>query len=612
MTRSHCISNRNIRIIAAYVKNRIGTHLSLFEGLPYPSDEYLSPQDFFLNEDEWTTYDNFERIFRRARELVGEPDFFFNCGASSARLRSWGRFHYFVRIFARPDDGYIRLPFFNKNFNDTKDIEIISPPAYDPGSKKFKTLLKITPHTDFDINRDYMGDPYLRGILSSIPTIWNLPPADVTQRLFPYDPEIVFNQDPEFAPYRLDVRIASGIMTLASPDSNMRITVGREVFLEPEVVNGKEIFLGKYAETPSDLHRTTAGSWTAVLITETFGIGERTLFAAGEIYKAPYAVLEISYDGLSLTRRLGQIFRIRAHSRDSGEEYIETINQLRKSMAAKNQAYVRLEKTFSELMDAKARLDAYNRELERMVEKRTSELRKAQDQLLLLNKNLEAKVQAQVVELEKYNHLRRYLSPKLAEKILSGEDPWHTEPQRKLMTVVFTDIRGFSSLTDSLEPEELFQLLSRYHSEMIQIVHTYDGTLNKIVGDGLLIFFGDPIPMEDHAGRAVRMAIDMQKKVRDLSEEWIRYGYPLGIGIGINSGYVTVGNVGSEAYSDYTVIGNQVNVASRLETKAAAGQILISQRTYRMLKEPVVVEEIGDIQVKGIHTAVKTYAVVWQ
>jgi len=187
-----------------------------------------------------------------------------------------------------------------------------------------------------------------------------------------------------------------------------------------------------------------------------------------------------------------------------------------------------------------------------------------------------------------------------------------TEPQRKMMTVVFTDIRGFSSLTDSLEPEELFQLLSKYHSEMIRIVHNYDGTLNKIMGDGLLIFFGDPIPMDDHADRAVRMAMDMQRKVADLSDEWNRYGHRLGVGIGINSGFATVGNVGSDAYSDYTVIGNQVNVASRLETTAGPGQILISQRTYHMLKEAVKVEEMGDIEVKGTHTPVKVYCVVWE
>jgi hypothetical protein len=117
-----CISNRNTNIIATYVSYRLGTHHSLFEGLPYPADEYPSPEDFFLNEDEWTTYENFNRIFRRAKELVNEPNFFFDCGASSAKLRSWGRFHYFVRIFATPNDGFNKLPFFNKNFADSKLI----------------------------------------------------------------------------------------------------------------------------------------------------------------------------------------------------------------------------------------------------------------------------------------------------------------------------------------------------------------------------------------------------------------------------------------------------------------------------------------------------------
>ncbi|MFO7599873.1 MAG: adenylate/guanylate cyclase domain-containing protein [Candidatus Desulfacyla sp.] len=612
MSRPDCISNRNIRIIAAYVKNRTGRHPSLFDGLSYPRDEYLSAEDFFLNEDEWTTYDNFERVFRKARDLVGETDFFFNCGASSARLRSWGRFHYFVRVFATPDDGYQRLPFFNKNFDDTKEIEVISPPAYDPDSRKVRTLLKVEFHTDFDPNGDYIGDPYLRGILSSIPTIWGLPPAVIRQPLLPYDPEVLFNQDPEFTPYRLDVRIEADVMTLKAPGRDGRLIVGKRVLLAPEVINGKEVFLGKYAEIPTGSNAAPHNQRKAILITETLRMGDRLLFTAGEIYMAPYFILDVSYDRLSVFRGLSQIFRIRNTHRDSGEELVETINQLRKSMASRNQAYVKLESTLSELMDAKARLDEINRELENRVEKRTLELREAQQELLLMNRNLEAKVKAQVIDLERHNQLRRYLSPKLAEKILSSEDTLWTEPQRKMMTVVFTDIRGFSALTDSLEPEELFQLLSTYHSEMIRIVHDYDGTLNKIVGDGLLIFFGDPIPMDDHADRAVRMAMDMQRKVADLSDEWNRYGHRLGVGIGINSGYATVGNVGSDAYSDYTVIGNQVNVASRLEAASGPGQILISQRTCYMLKGAVEVEEMGDIEVKGIHTPIKTYSVVWQ
>ncbi|MBW1779995.1 MAG: hypothetical protein JRL30_04590 [Deltaproteobacteria bacterium] len=611
MSRPDCISNRNIRIIATYVKHRIGSHQSLFEGLSYPQDQYLSAQDFFLNEDEWTTYDNFECIFRKGKELVGEPDFFFNCGASSAKLRSWGRFHYFLRVFATPNDGYKRLPFFNKNFDDTKEIEVTLPPVYDRRTKKMRTVLKVWFHSDIDPNSDYIGDPYLRGILSSIPTLWGLPPATIRQTVTPYDPEILFKEEPEFARYRLDVKIEDGVMTLRDPSTGQRLCVGKTVLLEPEIVGDKEVFLGKCTEITGDHPSAPNSQGEAILITETIHIGDRALFTTGDIFMAPYFILDVSYDGLSIRHRFSQVFKIWDKKRDTGEELMETINQLRKSMKAKNEAYLELEKTISELIAAKARLDATNQELESRVEKRTAELKQAQQDLLLLNSNLEAQVKDQVVELEKHNQLRRYLSPKLAEKILTSEDALWTEPQRKMMTVVFTDIRGFSSLTDSLEPEELFQLLSRYHSEMIQIVHRHDGTLNKIVGDGLLIFFGDPIPMDDHADRGVRMAVDMQKKVVDLSGEWHRYGHRLGVGIGINSGFVTVGNVGSDAHRDYTVIGNQVNVAARLETTAGAGQILISQRTYSMLKDPVEVEEMGDIDVKGIHNPVKTYRVVW-
>ncbi len=144
---------------------------------------------------------------------------------------------------------------------------------------------------------------------------------------------------------------------------------------------------------------------------------------------------------------------------------------------------------------------------------------------------------------------------------------------------------------------------------MTVLIHKYGGTLNKIMGDGLMVFFGDPIPMEDHAEHAVRLAIEMQKKVRELKTEWSHYGHELGVGIGINTGYMTVGSIGSEMHKDYTVIGNQVNVASRLESKAGAGQILISQRTYSKVKDLFSVEIIGTIEVKGIHHPVSIYNV---
>jgi class 3 adenylate cyclase len=611
MSRLDCISNRNTKIIAAYVTYRLGTCHSLFEGLPYPADEYPSPEAFFLNEDEWTTYDNFNRMLQKARDLVNEPNFFFNCGASSAKLRSWGRFHYFVRVFATPNDGFKKLPFFNKNFDDTKEIEVILPPIYDRNLRKIKALIKIELHSDINPNKDYMGDHYTRGIISSIPTIWGMPEAVIRQILTPYDPEVLLNEEPDFIPYRLDAAIEADQMTIRHPDHGRRTIVGEKVFLETEMVNGKHTYLGKYTKQATHLLPGGGDNREAILITETVQVNEHLLLKAGEIFKAPYYILEVTYDRGSILHRLSQVSKIRGNNRESGKELVETIDQLRKSMTAKNKAYLALAKTNKDLRQAKIRLDEYARELEQKVEERTEELRNAQEDLLQLNRGLEEKVKSQVIQLEKYNELRRYLSPKLTEKILTTGHAFGAEPQRKMMTVVFTDIRGFSSVTDSLEPEELFHLLDRYLSEMINIVHQHDGTLNKIIGDGLLVFFGDPLPMEDHVERAVLMAIDMQKKVADLRDHWHQYGHELGAGIGINTGFMTVGNIGSDMHRDYTVIGNQVNVASRLESMAKPGQILISQRSYSQVRHLVKVEEIGEVKVKGIHSPVKTYNVLW-
>ncbi len=609
MTRRDCISNRNIKIIAAYIHSKAGKYSSLFEGLPYPADEFTSPQDFFLSEDEWTTYENFRELFRRAKALIPEPQFYFDCGASSAELRSWGRFHYFVRVFATPDDGFRRLPFFNKNFNDTKEMEIILPPTDIPGSKRIRTLIKVVFHSDFDANKDYVGDPFLRGILSSIPTLWGLAPAMIHEPLKPYDPVVLLNQEPEFISYRLDARMEGHVMTLRDPRLGHRRIVGEDILLEEEVVNGKRIYLGKHTKVSAPGARSGGDRVKALLITQTVRADHDTLIKAGEIYRAPYAILDISYDRLSFSRRLSQIFRIRERTNDSGSALIETIEGLRKSIKAKNEAYLLLERTHARLREAKTRLDNYAVELEQKVEERTRELQRAKDDLLKLNRDLESRVRHQVGQLAKYNELRRYLSPKLTEKILSTGHRFARHPQRRPVTVVFTDIRGFSSLTDSLEPEELFHLLDRYLAEMIRIVHLHDGTLNKIIGDGLLIFFGDPIPMADHAARAVKMAIHMQKQVTHLRGEWLQYGHDLGIGIGINTGYATIGSVGSTMYRDYTVIGNQVNVAARLESLAGAGQILISQRTYSKVRDLVKAEKAGEITVKGIHTPVKTYRI---
>ena len=609
VSRIDCISTRNTKIIASYVSYKLGHHETLFEDLPYPSDRFASPDDFFLNEDEWTTLHNYHALLRRGKDMVGEPHFFFQCGASSASLRSWGRLDYFAAAFTSPNDGFKRLPFFNKHFNDTLELEVLIPPYYDKALGKVRTILEVRYHDDVDMHKDYIGNPYLRGIVSSIPSIWGLRPAAVRQPLSPYDPEILFNEEPEFVPFGLDLRLVNNHLTIKDPGDGHRKVVGKTIFLEPEFLNGRAVFMGRHGDFLKSGPKEANDLWEGLLITETVQKENRILLRAGEIFKAPCFIFDVTYDRSSWKDRLGQFLRLRRTHEAFATGLIETVNQLRETIDARSMAYRELEKVNAELMEARNSLDDYAKNLEQMVTERTAALEKAKEELLEFNLNLKAKVEKQVEELRRHNELRRYLSPKLSEKILSLGSALGAEPQRKMMTVVFTDIRNFSSFAENLEPEELFQLLDAYLSEMTTLIYRYDGTLNKINGDGMLIFFGDPIPLDDHAQRAVMMAKDMQRKVLALRDEWLQYGHELSLGIGINTGYMTVGNIGSQMHKDYTVIGNQVNVAARLESLAKPGQILISQRTYSRVKEMVDVEKVGEIRVKGLYHPVFTYNV---
>ncbi len=606
MSRRDCISNRNIKIIAAYVRRKTGSLANLFEELTYPCDAFESAEAFFLDEDEWTTYENFEKIFRRAGKRVDEPDFYFACGFSSPSLRSWGRFHVFAKLFISPGDGFRRLPFFNRNLNDTKEIDIVFPPTYDSRLRKFRTLLKVEFHRDVDPNSDYIGDPFLRGIISAIPTLWGLEPASVKQPLRQYDPETLFSMEPEFQAYGLNPKKEGDLLTIRHPGHGGRSIVGEKVFLLSDQVGDRKLFLGRFTKK-KDSALDPSEQKEAMLITETVRTNGRTLLQEGDLFMAPYFILDVTYGRISLFQRLANTFSKGKNQGDPETELIATLNQLRESIQSKKEAFSALEKAHLKLQEAKKQIDGYARNLEQKVKERTAELGRAQDELLEMNRNLESRVQTQLVQLERTNRLRRYLSPKIAEMILTQEGADQGTSERKMMTVVFTDIRGFSRLTDSLEPEEIFHLLDQYLSEMIETVHRFDGTLDKIMGDGLLIFFGDPIPIEDHAQRAVSMALEMQKTVFDLRNEWLEYGHELAIGIGINTGYMTVGNIGPENHRDYTVIGNQVNVAARLESLAGPGQILVSQRTMSRVQDLVEAEYVDEIKVKGIHAPVKTY-----
>lgn len=226
------------------------------------------------------------------------------------------------------------------------------------------------------------------------------------------------------------------------------------------------------------------------------------------------------------------------------------------------------------------------------------------------NRSLEDKVKRQVEEIQRTSRLKRYVSPQIAESIVSSGSDKYLMNARKLLTICFSDLKGFTEASESMEPEDTIKLLNEYFTEMTKIIFQYGGTLDKFIGDGILVFFGDPIMYENHAERAVRMAIDMREKVRDLRNHWLEMGCNIDIYFGINTGYATVGNIGSAIQMNYTVIGHQVNIAHRLQMEARPGQILVTARTLSEIKEIVETEEIRQVKLKGIHKPVDVYNVL--
>ena len=194
------------------------------------------------------------------------------------------------------------------------------------------------------------------------------------------------------------------------------------------------------------------------------------------------------------------------------------------------------------------------------------------------NQTLERRVSEQVAQLEQLSRLKRFFSPQLAELIVAGgaEDPLKTH--RREITVVFLDLRGFTAFAETAEPEELMGLLAEYHREMGRLILAHEGTLERFTGDGMMVFFNDPVPVPDPAARATRMAIAMRDCVAALAAGWRRRGYDLAVGIGIAQGYATLGAIGFEGRLDYGAIGTVTNLAARLCAEAAGGQVLVSQR----------------------------------
>jgi adenylate cyclase len=231
-------------------------------------------------------------------------------------------------------------------------------------------------------------------------------------------------------------------------------------------------------------------------------------------------------------------------------------------------------------------------------------------ELLDLNRTLEERVLTQLDELEKLQRLRRFLSPQLAEALVSSGDDSILRSHRRQVAMFFADLRGWTTFVDAVEPEELMRVLGEFHGTIGKLVKRFDATVGFIEGDGVQLFFNDPIEVPDAAMRAVRLGCALREEMAELTLTWRKRGYDLDFGAGIALGYATCGEVGFEGRVDYAAIGAVTNLASRLADEAAGGQILIAQRLYADVEDDVEVESVGEFMLKGFQRPVTAFNVV--
>jgi class 3 adenylate cyclase/CheY-like chemotaxis protein len=231
-------------------------------------------------------------------------------------------------------------------------------------------------------------------------------------------------------------------------------------------------------------------------------------------------------------------------------------------------------------------------------------------ELAAWNRELEQRVGAQVEALDRMGRLRRFLPPQIAELVLDSGDESFLQSHRREITVVFCDLRGFTAFAETVEPEDVMLVLGEYHAAVGELVHGFAGTIERFTGDGLMVFFNDPVPCPDPSDRAVRLAVAMRDAVARLATGWSRRGHDLGFGVGIAQGHATLGRIGFEGRFDYAAIGSVTNLAARLCAEAAAGQILVSPRVYAVTEEIVVADCVGELALRGFSRPVRAYNVI--
>jgi GAF domain-containing protein len=239
-----------------------------------------------------------------------------------------------------------------------------------------------------------------------------------------------------------------------------------------------------------------------------------------------------------------------------------------------------------------------------------NELRERTEEVEKLNQHLEHRVADQVGEIERMGRLRRFLPPQVADLIVASGSEKQLESHRREITALFCDLRGFTGFTESADAEDVMALLRDYHAAIGEIIIKYNGTLERYAGDGVMVVFNDPVPVENPALQAVLMALELRNALGALTDTWSRLGHEIGFGIGIAHGFATLGTIGFEGRFDYAAIGTVSNVASRLCDEAKPGQILISPRVLMKVEHAVKVEPVGEFELKGIRRPLSAYNVV--
>lgn len=225
------------------------------------------------------------------------------------------------------------------------------------------------------------------------------------------------------------------------------------------------------------------------------------------------------------------------------------------------------------------------------------------------NRTLEHRVAEQVAELDRVGQLKRFLSPEIADLIVSQGDHSMLESHRQYVATLFCDLREFTAFSELAEPEEVIDILQKYHQVLGELVMKYGGTIGHRAGDGLMVIFNDPLPCDEPVRRAIELAFATRDAVGDLVHNWAKFGHQLGFGIGIAAGYATLGIVGDEHRSDYTAIGNVINLASRLCDKAQDGEILVSHRAYLDVEDTVKGQEVTGLRLKGVSRLQEVYSI---